>query len=160
MKYDIPDANVKYIGNSRDLYSQRNDIAYLYGAKGQRCTEAVFESLWAAEPSYFKKYNAQQKAEIKNFCMGKRVMDCSGFINECVNQFNYSTGYWGKATDKTTPAKGLDGNILYTTFGGKGRHIGIDIGHGFFMHCPSEGKTLEIGVIADFPWEGSGSISK
>lgn len=158
MRYDIPDANVNYIANARDLYSQRKDIAYLYGAKGQRCTEAVFESLWAAEPAYFKKYSAKQKAEIKNFCMGKRAMDCSGFINECVNQFNYSTGYWGKATDKTTPERGLDGNILYTTFGGKGRHIGIDIGHGFFMHCPSEGKTLEIGVIADFPWEGSGTI--
>ena len=86
MKYDIPDSNVKYIGNARDLYSQRNDIAYLYGAKGQRCAEAVFESLWAAEPTYFKKYSAPQKAEIKNFCIGKRVMDCSGFINECVNK--------------------------------------------------------------------------
>lgn len=158
MEYKIPDKNINYIARARQLFSEKSDIAYLYGAKGQRCTDAVFEQLWAAEPSYFKKYNAQQKAEIKRFCVGKRVMDCSGFINECVGQFNYSTGYWSKAIDKTTPAKGLDGNILYTTFGGKGRHIGIDIGHGFFMHCPSEGKTLEISVIADYPWEGSGRV--
>lgn len=158
MEYKIPDKNVEYIARARQLFSEKSDIAYLYGAKGQRCTDAVFEQLWAAEPSYFKKYNAQQKAEIKRFCVGKRVMDCSGFINVCVGQFNYSTGYWVKATDKTTPAKGLDGNILYTTFGGKGRHIGLDIGHGFFIHCPSEGKTLEISVIADYPWEGSGRV--
>lgn len=158
MEYKIPDKNVEYIARARQLFSEKSDIAYLYGAKGQRCTDAVFEQLWSAEPSYFKKYNAQQKAEIKNFCVGKRVMDCSGFINKCVGQFNYSTGYWSKAKDKTTPADGLDGNILYTTFGGKGRHIGLDIGHGFFIHCPSEGKTLEIGVIADYPWEGSGRV--
>lgn len=158
MEYKIPDKNVNYIARARQLFSEKSDIAYLYGAKGQRCTDAVFEQLWSAEPSYFKKYNAQQKAEIKHFCVGKRVMDCSGFINECVGQFNYSTGYWSKATDKTSPAEGLDGNILYTTFGGRGRHIGLDIGHGFFIHCPSEGKTLEVGVIADYPWEGSGRV--
>lgn len=160
MQYDIPDKNVEYIAQARQLYAKKSDIAYLYGAKGQRCTEAVFEQLWAAEPNYFKKYNAQQKAEIKKFCIGKRVMDCSGFINECVGQFNYSSGYWAKATDKTTPVAGLDGNILYTTFGGRGRHIGLDIGHGFFIHCPSEGKTLEIGVIADYQWEGSGRVCR
>lgn len=158
MIYDIPDKNVAYIAKARELYKNRDKYAYLYGAKGQKCTPEVFEALWAAEPNYFKKYNAHQKAQIKAFCLGKTVIDCSGFINKCVNQYNYSAGYWGKAIDKTTPEKGLDGNILYTTFGGKGRHIGIDIGHGFFMHCPSEGKTIEIGVITDYPWEGSGRV--
>lgn len=158
INYSLPEANVAYIARARQLWAERDDIAYLYGAKGQRCTEAVFESLWCAEPSYFKKYNAKQKADIKAFCMGKRLMDCSGFINECVGQYNYSSGYWQKATDKTTPKDGLDGNILYTTFDGKGRHIGLDIGHGFFMHCPSEGKTLEIGIIANYSWEGSGRL--
>ena len=158
MEYKIPDKNVNYIARARQLYAEKSDIAYLYGAKGQRCTDAVFEQLWSAEPEHFKKYTAKQKADIKAFCVGKRVMDCSGFINECVGQFNYSSGYWEKAMDKTSPAKGPDGNILYTTFGGKGRHIGLDIGHGFFMHCPSEGKTLEVGVIADYPWEGSGRV--
>lgn len=159
MIYDIPDKNVTYIGCARQLWNARNDIAYLYGAKGQRCTEAVFEQLWNAEPNYFKKYNTAQKDQIKAFCLGKRVMDCSGFINECVGDFKYSSSYWESCTDKTTPAKGSDGNLLYTTFGGTGRHIGIDIGHGFFMHCPSELKTLEIGVIEDYPWEGSGTYA-
>lgn len=158
ISYSLPESNVAYIARARQLWAERDDIAYLYGAKGQRCTDAVFESRWSAEPSYFKKYNAKQKADIKAFCMGKRLMDCSGFINECVGQFNYSSGYWQKATNKTTPKDGLDGNILYTTFGGKGRHIGLDIGHGFFMHCPSEGKTLEIGVIENYHWEGSGRL--
>lgn len=38
------------------------------------------------------------------------------------------------------PDKTKDGDLLYTTFGGKGRHIGLDIGHGFSMHC---GKSLK-----------------
>lgn len=157
MIYDIPDKNVEYIARARKLWSERDDIAYLYGAKGQRCTESVFESLWAAEPNYFKKYNAAQKAQIKAFCLGKRVMDCSGFINECVGDFKYSTAYIDSCRNVTTPDKTKDGDLLYTTFGGTGRHIGIDLGHGFFMHCPSESKTLEIGVIADYPWEKGGS---
>lgn len=158
ISYSLPETNVDYIARARGLYAEKEDIAYLYGAKGQRCTESVFESLWDAEPEYFKRYTKKQKSDIKAFCMGKRLMDCSGFINECVGQFNYSTAYWQKATDKTTPKDGVDGNILYTSFNGKGRHIGLDIGHGFFMHCPSEGHTIEVGVIDSYPWEGSGRL--
>lgn len=158
MNYDIPDKNVTYISHARELWKDRNDIAYLYGAKGQRCTESVFETLWSAEPTYFKKYTAAQKEQIKNFCMGKRLMDCSGFINECVGDFKYSTAYIESCTNVTTPDKTKDGDLLYTTFGRTGRHIGLDIGHGFFMHCPSEMKTLEIGVIADFKWEKGGTL--
>lgn len=158
MTYEIPDKNVTYISRARSLWKERNDIAYLYGAKGQRCTESVFEILWNAEPSYFKKYTASQKEQIKQFCMGKRLMDCSGFINECVGDFKYSTAYIESCTNVTTPDKTKDGDLLYTTFSGTGRHIGLDIGHGFFMHCPSEGKTLEIGVIANFQWEKGGTL--
>ena len=151
---------IDIIGRARELYADKNNIAYIYGAKGQICTDAVFESLWAAEPAYFAQYSAAEKAEIKRFSMGKRLYDCSGFINAISGQYNYSSGYWAGAKDKTTPAAGPDGNILYTTFGGTSRHIGIDIGHGFFMHCPKEGRTLEVGVIAAFPWEGSGRITE
>jgi len=158
MIYNIPDKNVNYIARARQLWSERDDIAYLYGAKGQRCTEAIFEQLWNAEPSYFKKYNSNQKAQIKAFCMGKRLMDCSGFINECVGDFKYSTAYIESCVNVTSPDKTKDGDLLYTTFGGKGRHIGIDLGHGFFMHCPSEMHSIEIGVIADYPWEKGGTL--
>lgn len=158
MTYNIPDKNVTYISRARELWKERNDIAYLYGAKGQRCTESVFDALWNAEPNYFKKYTAAEKKRIKEFCMGKRLMDCSGFINECVGDFKYSTAYIDSCINVTSPDKTKDGDLLYTTFGGTGRHIGIDLGHGFFMHCPSEGKTLEIGVIADFQWEKGGTL--
>ena len=158
MEYNVPDMNVSYIAKARELYAKRNDIAYLYGAKGQKCTWEVFNSLWDAEPDYFDKYNAIEKNAIWVFCQNKTVMDCSGFINAITGKYNYSTGYINDCVNRTTPKCGVDGNLLYTTFGGNGRHIGIDIGHGFFMHCPSEKKTLEIGVIDNYPWEDSGTL--
>ena len=51
---------------------------------------------------------------------------------------------------------GVAGSILYTTFGGTGRHIAIDIGYGYFLHSPSEGHTIELGKILDYPWDISG----
>lgn len=158
MIYDIPDKNVTYIAKARELYKNRDKYAYLYGAKGQKCTPEVFESLWNAEPNYFKKYNAQQKAQIKAFCLGKTVIDCSGFINLVIGKFMYSTAYINSCTNITTPDKTKDGDLLYTTFGGKGRHIGLDIGHGFFMHCGKELETISIGVIDSFGWEKGGML--
>lgn len=158
MIYNIPDKNVAYIAKARELYKNRDKYAYLYGAKGQYCTSEVFEQLWAAELNYFKKYTAQQKAEIKAFCVGKIVIDCSGFINLVTGRFMYSTAYMGSCKNVTTPDKTKDGDLLYTTFGGKGRHIALDIGHGFFMHVGKEYETISIGVIEGFGWEKGGTL--
>ena len=57
--------------------------------------------------------------------------------------------------EKTTPLLGTEGNGLYTSFGGEGRHVGIDIGYGFFLHMPKEGHTIELGRIAEYDWEHS-----
>lgn len=54
MIYNIPDQNVAYIAKARELYKNRDKYAYLYGAKGQKCTPEVFEALWSAEPNYLK----------------------------------------------------------------------------------------------------------
>lgn len=159
MIYNIPDKNIAYIAKARELYKNRDKYAYLYGAKGQYCTSEVFEQLWAAELNYFKKYNAAEKAQIKSFCVGKIVIDCSGFINLVTGKFMYSTAYINSCTNITTPDKTKDGDLLYTTFGGSGRHIALDIGHGFFMHCGKENETISIGVIEGFGWEKGGTLS-
>lgn len=158
MIYDIPDKNVAYIAKARELYKNRDKYAYLYGAKGQKCTNAVFEALWDAELNYFKKYTSKQKDAIKSFCLGKTVIDCSGFINLVTGKFMYSTAYINSCKDITTPDKTKDGDLLYTTFGGKGRHIGLDIGHGFFMHSGKELETISIEVIDGFGWEKGGRL--
>ncbi len=38
-----------------------------------------------------------------------------------------------------------------------GRHISLDIGHGFFMHVGKEYETISIGVIDGFGWEKGGT---
>lgn len=157
MTYDIPDKNVEYISNARYLYVIKDRYAYLYGGKGQTCTREVFDALVRAEPTYFAKYSKDQLESIFKYCEGKKVVDCSGFINLITGDYNYSTGYINECKGLTTPAKGADGNLLYTTFKGTGRHIGLDIGHGFFIHCPREMCTFEIGVIDEYPWETSGT---
>ena len=147
------------ISRATDLYSNREDFAYLYGGKGQVLTDAVIRALMAAEPSYFEQYTDEQIRDIYDYSIGKIGIDCSGFINLLTGITNWSTGYWLQSVNKTSPARGTWGNLLYTTFSGTGRHIGIDIGEGRFLHCPKEMHTIEMGMINEYPWEESGQFA-
>ena len=138
----------------RMLY-ESGKYAYFYGAKGQVLTDETMNALISAEPTYFAKYTTQQLEEIKAYSRGKIGYDCSGFVSAVVGVENYSTGHYHAGAEKTTPLLGTEGNGLYTTFGGKGRHVGIDIGYGFFLHMPSEMHTVTLGRIADYNWEHS-----
>ena len=146
------------IKNAMQMYNDRYKYAYFYGAKGQRLTNSVMDSLIAAEPKYFSKYSKSEIATIKNYSLNKIGYDCSGFINAITGQSSYSTGYFEDCPVKTTPKDGVEGSCLYTTFGCIGRHIGIDIGKGFFLHMAKEGQTVTFGKISDYNWEKSGQI--
>ena len=138
----------------RMLY-ESGKYAYFYGAKGQVLTDETMNALISADHTYFAKYTTQQLEEIKAYSRGKIGYDCSGFVSAIVGVENYSTGHYHAGAEKTTPLLGTEGNGLYTTFGGKGRHVGIDIGYGFFLHMPSEMHTVTLGRIADYNWEHS-----
>lgn len=146
------------LGNAINMFQHREKYAYFYGAKGQILTDAVMEALWKAEPGYFSRYTQKDKEAIFAFSRGKIGVDCSGFINLCCNQVNWSTGYYEESLNKTDPISGTWGNILYTTHGGKGRHVGLDAGEGKFLHAPRELTSIELGRIRDYDWEGSGQI--
>lgn len=146
------------ISRAADLFSARDDFAYMYGAKGQVLTDSTIRALMAAEPVYYSKYTDEQLRKIYNFSIGRIGIDCSGFINLLTGQTNWSTGYFLESLNKTDPIRGTWGNLLYTTFGGTGRHVGIDIGEGRFLHAPKEMHSIEMGMIADYPWEYSGQI--
>lgn len=137
------------------MFYESYKYAYFYGAKGQILTDETMNALISAEPTYFAKYTTQQLEEIKAYSRGKIGYDCSGFVSAVVGVENYSTGHYHAGAEKTTPLLGTEGNGLYTTFGGKGRHVGIDIGYGFFLHMPSEMHTVTLGRIADYNWEHS-----
>ena len=146
------------IANAVRAWENRAKYIYFYGAKGYRLDHVTMQNLILTEPDYFKKYTPEQLEEFKEKSLYKTRIDCSGFINLVTGQYNYSTGYITEAVNVTTPDKGTWGNILYTTFGGTGRHIGLDIGAGRFLHIGSMGKTIELGLIKEFPWEKSGQL--
>lgn len=140
------------------LYQDRERYIYFYGAKCYYLDDATMDNLIAAEPGYFSRYTPEEIGIFKDLSRGKYGLDCSGFVNLCTGQYNYSTGYISEALNVTTPDKGTWGNILYTTFGHTGRHIGIDIGAGRFLHIGTMGETIEFGLIKDFAWELSGQV--
>lgn len=147
------------ISRATDLYADRSSFAYFYGAKGQVLTRKLMDSLVLAESAYFAKYTKDEMRNIYSYSIGRIGIDCSGLINLLTGRVNWSSGYWQESVNKTDPISGTWGNILYTTFGGTGRHIGIDIGQGRFLHAPSEMHSIEMGYIRDYPWEGSGQLA-
>lgn len=147
------------IKNALFLYYKRDTIAYFYGAKGQKLTRETMNQLIAAEPDYFRQYSNEELERIINFSLGKTGYDCSGFINAIASTKGYSVSLYENSKNKTSPTLGTEGNLLYTTFNNTGRHVGIDIGYGYFIHSPKEGRTLELGKISDYPWEHSGQLA-
>lgn len=147
------------IQNALQILYTKNQYAYFYGAKGQLLTEATMNALIQAEPNYFSQYTKQQLEDIKNFSRGKIGLDCSGFVSYISGEEGYSISLYEHCKVKTTPQLGVEGSLLFTTKGGVGRHVGIDIGYGFFLHFPKEGRTCELGRIRDYVWEHSGQLS-
>lgn len=144
------------IQNALAMLKDSYKYAYFYGAKGQKLTDGTMNALIEAEPNYFRRYTQSQIASIKNYSRGKTGYDCSGFVSKILGVNNYSTGHYSDTVNKTTPCEGTEGNLLYTTFNNTGRHIGIDIGYGYFLHMAREGCSVELGKISDYVWENSG----
>ena len=147
------------IKNALWLFYHRNEYAYFYGAKGQVLTDQVMDNLMHCEPQHFAKYDPGQLRQIREYSRGKIGLDCSGFISYISGRSNWSTGFIEEATDKTTPALGPEGSLLYTTFGGTGRHIGLDIGYGYYIDFPREGESAHLGKINETAWEISGRMA-
>lgn len=110
------------------------NFVYLYGAKGVRLeTERQIRDFFAMEPNYFARYSEAERQQIIRNSLGKIAYDCSGFVGWlCTGDMQYSTGQISNCHDVTDNlAAGPAGSILYTTYHGAGRHVGIDIGYGF-----------------------------
>ena len=145
-------------------------FVYLYGAKSTRLTsEAQIREYFRMEPEYFKRYSEEEKTQIIRNSLGKIAYDCSGFVGWlCTGDMQYSTGQINNCSYRTANlAKGVAGSILYTTYGGVGRHIGIDIGYGYCCDMAYESTDANIAAhkagvrlykIGDgiTPWEISG----
>lgn len=142
------------------------EYVYFYGAKAIRLGDDNMDYLISQEPAYFSRYSQEEIRQIKANSRGKIGVDCSGFVGwVCTGDKRYSTGQIENCSRYNTLAKGPTGSILYTTWGGTGRHIGIDIGNGWTLQAGYEStdanvRTGRAGIIlstmGETPWERSG----
>lgn len=154
----------KVVEAAKALYSERGNYAYFYGAKAKVLTDETMAALIAAEPGYFAKYTAKQIEDIKNYSRGKVGIDCSGFVCLALeragvisrSQWTYSTALIGACSPKMDPLQIPAAGILYRCPPGTGRHVGIDINNGLFLHIGREGATIEIGDNHSRFWEIGG----
>lgn len=150
-----------------EFYHRRDKLVYLYGCKGQTVTPELIEALWSAYPEHYKKYTPLEKSEIIKNSVGKIGFDCSGFVCACFNwlPLTYSSALYSQAKKEYPDYQSSrTGCMLYTTFGGTGRHIGLDAGSGMFIHMGNESTNVNMkkGIdsvrldwFTDFPgyWE-------
>lgn len=138
---------------------------YFYGAKDVVLTDAVMDALIKAEPGYFSRYSSEELRQIRKNSRGLRGVDCSGFTGLCTGDKQWSIGQIGNCSKYNTIAAGPTGSILFTTWGGRGRHIGLDAGNGWTLQAGWESTDKAIlegraGIIlsriSDTAWERSG----
>ena len=148
-----------------------HDYVYLYGAKNARLTsEAQIRDYFKREPAYFSRYTEAEKAQIIRNSLGHMAADCSGFTGwVCTGDQQYSIGQINNCSKYNTLAGGPTASILFTSWGGTGRHIGLDVGgngtQGLCMHMGwestdrniAEGKAgIIFEPIVNRAWEKSG----
>lgn len=128
-----------------ELLYHADQYMYCLGGQGEPQGEL------AGKIKYY--YGLSLAAWNTRYGTGKKLMDCSGLVNLCAGKPRSWTSASYAQTAGVPPKEGLAGYALY-----KKGHVGIDIGHGFFIHIPTEGHTVELGKIADYDWESSHPI--
>lgn len=138
---------------------------YFYGAKDVILTNAVMDALIKAEPGYFSRYSSDEMRQIRKNSLNRRGVDCSGFTAICTGDKQWSKGQIANCSKYNSLAAGPTGSILFTTWNGRGRHIGLDAGNGFTLQAGWESTDKAIlegraGIIlsriSDTAWERSG----
>ena len=144
------------------------EYVYLYGAKNVRLTsEAQIRQYFAAEKAYFSsRYSADELDQIVRNSIGHMAVDCSGLTGwVCTGDKQYSIGQINNCSKYSTLYGGKSGSIVFTTFGGQGRHIGIDVSCGLILHAGYESTDKNIregraGILLEpisaRAWERSG----
>lgn len=139
---------------------------YFYGAKDIVLTKDLMDYYWNASPGYFKRYNSEEKAQIYRNSIGRKAVDCSGFTGwVCTGDKQYSIGQINNCYKYNSLAAGPTGSLLFTSWGGTGRHIGLDIGNGYCLQAGYESTDKNIALgragiylspISATAWEKSG----
>lgn len=141
-------------------YVHRNEYAYLYGTDGQIGSDALVDKMVARHINHFSKYNEQQIHDLKDYVRGKICFDCSGFIHTLfgakdMNSFGIISSCTRvyKLPEEVTESP--EATVLW-----KPGHVGVDVGHGFFVDIASEFDTFRFLNIREYAtWVQAGEWS-
>lgn len=147
------------------------EYVYFYGARNIVLTTENMNYLMFVDEEtrkHFAKYSNAELEQIQRNSLGKRGLDCSAYTGgdkTGTGDDQWSKGQFNNCSKYTTPAQGRTASLLFTTWGGTGRHIGLDIGNGYCLHIGWESTDAAIregraGImlqrIEDVAWEQSG----
>lgn len=137
-----------------DLYNERENIAYWFGAKGQVLTYDLMRRLVAEEPEHFRRYSPQELERLMAWSSGKWGFDCSGLIGYCFGLEGWSSwGLWDYCDNKGPVKQALAGSILW-----KPGHVGLDVGFGEVGQICREGETIRLDDNGTQGFEAGGRI--
>lgn len=145
------------IKNGLKIYYERDKYAYFYDAKGIILTDSAMDYLISIHPEHFGKYTQAQLKQIKDYSRGKIGYDCTGFIyavtqgrvgGSADSIYEHATKKWDNAYDNWA------GTMLH-----KKGHAALDLGYGFFLHFPNEGRSCELGWSRDYNWENACTLA-
>lgn len=144
---------------------------YFYGAKDDVLSEYTMNELIKHSADYFSRYTSAQIEQIKKRCLNARGVDCSGLTGwKGTGDKQWSTGQASNCSEYCAPMQAKPGYILYTTWGGTGRHIGICLGRcdGVLYAIQAGWEPTDYNVelgraniiitrVADTAWETAGA---
>lgn len=145
----------KMIRMALDIYTNRDKYTYCLGACGEPIESERIKNLF----EYYYNHGYKDKIgmtyeEWLNANRGKKCFDCSGFINYCSTEGEtehvYSSWNYGEMPKNISIAHGVEGSALW-----KRGHVGLDYGHGHFLHFPDWNRTCEEGIIKEYDWVSS-----
>lgn len=166
----------RYEGVLSDLINayRSGQYRYFYGAKDIVLTDSTMHYLMYEDKEtskFFTKYSETEKAQIVKNSRNFRGVDCSatsGWIGTGDKQ--WSTGQINNCSLHCAPAAAKPGYLLYTTYGGSGRHIGIylskvdGVSYAIQAGWESTDYNLKLGraniiitKLEDTPWEIAGA---
>lgn len=135
----------EYLIRALDVFNDRHNTTYCLGASGEKVGSKKIKDLY----EYYKAaYSLKPYSEWLAENEGKRCFDCSGFLDYIfVGEGNHAFSSWewkNIGIPNESISKGVECSILW-----KPGHVGLDIGHGFYIHFPNWNRGCEFGKISD-----------
>lgn len=146
--------------NALRFYVHRNNYAYLYGTDGQVGSDELVDKMVRRHTKHFERYSHTDIQALKEYVRGKICFDCSGFVHTLFgapdrNAFGIISECETTYQIPEQVTQSPEATVLW-----KPGHIGVDTGHGTFVHISTEFDTFKFGIIREYDWVKAGEWSE